>query len=320
MIEFHNVNCPPLNDFSAVAPDGAVIGILGEKGCGKTVLLKLAAGVQTTDSGQVTAGRMRRYLGPADKLNFSPVDLLALDNSFALQDAIVRARGLVAVERLRRGGATILLASHETQLLHSLCDEIWWVRDGQLAFRGHPNQVIETYNGYIAEKFRDWGETLSDTLVPAMRRGNKRAEVIEIATLGESGRPTMVWTSGEKVSVRVRVRYDEATAAPVIGIMIRTRIGFEVYGINTEAARVNISAVQPGDVVTATFVFRCDLCPQEYTLTAASHDPDGTAHDWLDDAVSFTVTNDRYTAGVANLRARVAIQKETAVPAVSETA
>jgi hypothetical protein len=43
----------------------------------------------------------------------------------------------------------------------------------------------------------------------------------------------------------------------------------------------------------------------EYTLTAASHDPDGTAHDWIDDAVAFVATDSRYTAGVANLRAKV---------------
>ena len=47
------------------------------------------------------------------------------------------------------------------------------------------------------------------------------------------------------------------------------------------------------------------LCPEEYTLTVASHDPDGVWHDWLEDAVSFAVSDDRYTAGVANLRAQV---------------
>ena len=53
------------------------------------------------------------------------------------------------------------------------------------------------------------------------------------------------------------------------------------------------------------FRFRCDLCPGEYTLTVASHDPDGVWHEWLDDVVAFTVADVRYTAGVANLRAAV---------------
>jgi Wzt C-terminal domain len=51
------------------------------------------------------------------------------------------------------------------------------------------------------------------------------------------------------------------------------------------------------------------LCPGEYTLTAASHDPDGTAHDWIDNALAFVVTDSRYTAGVANLRASVGTSK-----------
>src|SRR5579884_3862753 len=92
MIEFRNVNCPPLNGFSGAAPDGAVVGVVGERGSGKSLLLRLAAGLDSTESGEVLGGSMRRYIGPNDKLNFSPVDLLALDNSFALQDAIVRAR------------------------------------------------------------------------------------------------------------------------------------------------------------------------------------------------------------------------------------
>ena len=62
-------------------------------------------------------------------------------------------------------------------------------------------------------------------------------------------------------------------------------------------------------IVEITFAFTGQLCPQEYTVTAASHDPDGTAHDWLDDAVAVSVTDDRYTAGVANLRARIAIER-----------
>jgi len=49
------------------------------------------------------------------------------------------------------------------------------------------------------------------------------------------------------------------------------------------------------------------LCPQEYTLTVASHDPDGIWHDWLEDAVAFSVSDARFTAGVANLRTQVSL-------------
>ncbi len=58
-----------------------------------------------------------------------------------------------------------------------------------------------------------------------------------------------------------------------------------------------------GDRVRVDFRFRCELCPGDYTLTVASHDPDGTWHEWLEDALAFSVGDSRYTAGVANLRA-----------------
>jgi lipopolysaccharide transport system ATP-binding protein len=87
--------------------------------------------------------------------------------------------------------------------------------------------------------------------------------------------------------------------------MIRTRIGMEVYGTNTELEHVRVGPCAAGDERTFEFRFVCALCPQAYTLTAASHDPDGVWHDWLEDAVAFTVSHNRYTAGVANLRAAV---------------
>jgi hypothetical protein len=119
----------------------------------------------------------------------------------------------------------------------------------------------------------------------------------------------MIWRSGEPVSVRVTVRFAQAVEDPVVGIMIRTRIGLEVYGTNTELEGVKLGLCAPGDTRTVTFAFRCDLCPKEYTLTAASHDPDGVWHDWLEDAVAFTVADTRYTAGVANLRAAVTVAR-----------
>jgi lipopolysaccharide transport system ATP-binding protein len=44
-------------------------------------------------------------------------------------------------------------------------------------------------------------------------------------------------------------------------------------------------------------------------VTAATHDPDGTAHDWVEEAILFSVADTRYTAGVANLRARVEVER-----------
>jgi lipopolysaccharide transport system ATP-binding protein len=165
------------------------------------------------------------------------------------------------------------------------------------------------YRRFVAERVRSWGDSISPRMAPSTRRGDGRAEVLSIETAGAAGAPTIVFKSGEMVSVRASVRFHEAVPDPVLGMLIRTQIGFEVYGTNTELERVKIGPCAAGETVTVVFQFLCDLCPHAYTITLASHDPDGTAHDWLDDAIAFTVTDERPTSGVANLRAKVSVER-----------
>jgi lipopolysaccharide transport system ATP-binding protein len=304
-IAFHRVCAAPLRDFDAAAPDGAVIGILGEDGSGKGRLLRLAAGLEQPASGGVERSGAAILLGPADPLDFASAPLLLIDHTFARHDAFARERGVIALDRLRRAGATTLVASHEEELLRRVCDEIWWLQLGRLAGRGDPGEMLAAYRRHIAKRVRSWGETTRSPLAPRMRRGDGRAEVLSVDTIGENGCPTMVWRSGELAVIKVRVRFHEAVADPVIGIMIRTRIGLNVYGTNTELEQLRLGPRAAGDTIEVVFAFRCELCPEEYTLTGASHDPDGVWHDWLEDAVSFCVSDNRYTAGVANLRAQV---------------
>jgi energy-coupling factor transporter ATP-binding protein EcfA2 len=307
-IEFHNVSAGPLKDFTASAPNGAIIGVVGGKNSGVVELLKLAGGAIQPEQGEVTAPRERRFVALGEALNLAPAAVLALDQALATQDALVRARTLTGLDRLRRSGSTVLLASHEDRLLETLCDEVWWLEAGGLAGRGDPRETMTQYRRFVADQVRAWGETILPRLAPSFRRGDGRAEVISIETLGPEDQPTIVWKSREHVKVRATVRFHEAIENPVIGMLIRTQIGFEVYGTNTELEGLKIGPRLAGDSATLVFSFLCDLCPQAYTITLASHDPDGTAHDWLDDAVAITVVDDRPTAGVANLRAKVVVE------------
>lgn len=307
-IEFRNVSGAGLQGLSVYASDGAVIGVVGDG----SAVVRLAGDVERPSAGQVLARGQRRYLGLGDALDFGRANVVAIDHAFAAADPLARTQALVQLDALRSSGATILIASHEPAFLRQVSDEVWWLENGRLAGRGDPGEVLDRFLGSVAAKLRAWGETLVPELMPAMRKGDGRAEISELQAIGSSGRPTAVLASGEEAIIRVVVRFLERVDNPVIGIMIRTRIGLEVYGTNTELERVKLGPCAAGEVLQIEFRFRCELCPKEYTLTAASHDPDGTAHDWVDDAVSFKVTDSRSTAGVANLRARVDVKKVSA--------
>ena len=115
--------------------------------------------------------------------------MLLIDQTFGRQDPLVRERAAIALDRIRRAGATTLLVSHEEELIRRLADEVWWLHEGKLAGRGDPGEVLAAYRKHVAERLRAWGESVSVPLSPKVRRGDGRAEILRVETIGENGRP-----------------------------------------------------------------------------------------------------------------------------------
>jgi lipopolysaccharide transport system ATP-binding protein len=267
------------------APAGSIIGVIEE---GLPVL-------HSPDA---------ERLEPGDPLPEQPGDYI-LDHTLAQSDSVTRSLGVARLMDLRRAGAAIVMLSHDETLLENCADEIWWLREGELIARGDPASLLPKYRAHVADLLTRSGEGHIPRLSPTMRNGDGRASLESIELLDGNDQPAIVWRSGAPAAVRVTVRYAARVEDPVIGIMIRTRIGLNVYGTNTELEQLKLGPVNEGDSLRVTYRFRCDLCPGEYTVTAASHDPDGLWHDWMEEAVAFSVADSRYTAGVANLRAEV---------------
>jgi hypothetical protein len=286
MIEFFGLSH---SGKSLTAPDGSIIGIIEE---GPESLARPDATV----------------VHPGDPIPDVPGNYV-LEHALSRSDAVTKSKAVARLVQLRRAGATIALVSHDEPLLESCADEIWWISDGALVARGDPSDVLARYRRHTAEVLRISGENQLPRLSPTMRNGDGRAVIEQVELLGEHGNPATVFRSGEEVTIRVAVRFGTWVADPVVGIMIRTRIGLNVYGTNTELEQLKLGPVESGDAVRVIYRLRCDLCPGEYTVTAASHDPDGVWHDWMEDAVAFSVSDSRYTAGVANLKARVEAEK-----------
>jgi lipopolysaccharide transport system ATP-binding protein len=264
------------------APDGCIIGVIAE------------GGPRLTAPGIVTREDL-----PAQAGNF------ILEHPFSKSDAVTKSLGISRLTEMRRAGGTFVIFTYDEAILERCADELWWLRDGKLAARGDPAEILPVYRRHVARTLRASGEGQTASLAPALRDGDGRAALEGIELLGENGQPATVWRSGEQVAIRVSVRYHAHVDDPVIGILIRTRIGLNVYGTNTELEQLHPGPVEAGDLLRVTCRFRCELCPGDYTVTAASHDPDGVWHDWQEDAVAFAVADSRYTAGVANLRGQM---------------
>jgi len=307
-------------DFSIEA--GTFSGVIGAEGAGKRTLLRLASGECKPDSGEIgtsqepiLAGTTLSSSSPAesrqelDRILAGPAKVLLIGPSVALLDEEYQQHLVSGLHRLQRQGATILLATNDLSLVERHCDEALLLDEGRVLERGEACGVVAAYRSRVFERLR--GRAVPAAIAPAARHGDGRAVLSSIRILGGEGRETALVYSGESMTVLVRIRFTGDVGDPVCGILIRSRVGITVYGTNTEQEDQHFGPCRDGDEVEVRYQFDCNLCPGEYTITVASHDPDGTAHEWLEEAVMFTVTDTRYTTGVANLRAAVNVQQST---------
>ena len=232
-------------------------------------------------------------------------DILVVDEALAVGDAVFANRCVRKFEELRQRRTTVLFVSHDLGLVKQLSDRAILLLAGRIEAEGAPKDVINRYIGLVLEK-QQARQKKEDLPGASHRHGDGTSEVLSVELLNRAGEPSTAVASGEPVTVRVRSRFHRAKQDPMVGILIRNRIGMEVYGTNTRIERIQLGCFEPGALLEVDFRFECWLTPQPYTLTVATQDADGSSHDWLDDVVAFDVVDTRVAAGVANLRAEVA--------------
>jgi ABC-type polysaccharide/polyol phosphate transport system ATPase subunit len=231
-------------------------------------------------------------------------EILIVDEALAVGDAVFANRCVRKFQELRERKITVLFVSHDLGLVKQLSDRAILLLNGRIAAQGAPNDVINRYIGLVLAK-EDSKNKKDDRIHASFRHGDGSSEILGVEILNARGESSTAVSGGEPITVRVRSRFHQATSDPMVGILIRTRIGMDVYGTNTRLERVRLGDFQPGDELEVDFAVECWLTPQQYTLTVATQNADGTSHDWLDDAVAFDVVDTRAAAGVANLRAQV---------------
>lgn len=254
-------------------------------------------------------------------------DVLVVDEALAVGDAIFASRCVRKFTELKERGVTVVLVTHDLGLVKLICDRAMLLLNGRTQAEGAPDEVVNRYNAIVLDRQRQFASQAeaarpgaASELGWSLRHGDRAAEVHRVEIYNQHGHPARVFQSGEAVRIRVLVRFAQPHPDPVVGMMLRTRIGMEVYGTNTLVEKQPIGPVQGGEAVEVNFTFECWLAPQEYTLTVATQAADGSSHDWLDDVLSFRVIDSRRIAGVANLHAEISVRTGVAVGAAMESA
>ncbi|MDQ2946436.1 MAG: ABC transporter ATP-binding protein [Acidobacteriota bacterium] len=239
-------------------------------------------------------------------------EILIVDEALAVGDAVFANRCIRKFEELKEKRTTVLFVSHDLGLVKQLSNRAIFLLNGRIESAGNPKHVIDRYIGLVLEKqesFKRDEQHRVERLPASFRHGDRACEIVDVSLLDGDGKRCSVIESGQTITVRVRSLFHEMKNDPMVGILIRTRIGMDVYGTNTRIEQISLGPVDRGEELLVEFRFACWLTPQQYTLTVATQESDGSSHDWLDDVLAFDVVAQREAAGVANLRAEVTWQK-----------
>lgn len=240
-------------------------------------------------------------------------DILIIDEALAVGDAVFANRCIRKFEELREKETTVLFVSHDLGLVKQLSHRAIFLLDGRIQAEGEPKHVIDKYIGLVLERQKAFDQKDKRSVIQASNRhGDGASEIIGVSLLDAAGRQVGVVSSGERITIRVHAAFNHHRAEPMVGILIRNRIGMDIYGTNTKIEQIDLGRFDPGEELSIDFTFECWLTPHQYTVTVATQYLDGSSHDWLDDVITFDVVASRQAAGVTDLRAAIAWNKVAA--------
>ena len=229
-------------------------------------------------------------------------DILVVDEALAVGDAVFSARCVRKFEQFRIAGKTVLLVSHDLGLVKRLASRAVFLVDGQVRFLGAASDAVNRYVGFVLEKQHDTEDTPSSTETSAsFRHGDGASRIVDVAITDRFGRKCGAFEAGDRLCVRVQAEMRKDVDDPVVGLLIRNRIGMDVFGTNTRVEGIQIGAVAAGDLLEVCFELDCAFARNEYTVTVATQYHDGMSQDWVDDVASFRVINAAEIAGVVHI-------------------
>lgn len=254
-------------------------------------------------------------------------DILIIDEALAVGDAVFQHRCLRRIKELHERGATVLFVSHDAAAVRALCSRAILLKAGSIVADGKPSEVLNVYQKIIMEREQNYdaesraaqaqASTTDEALaLPsfAYRHGDRSAEIIGAELVDANHSRVEIVETGEPLTLRVQVRFNQDLDEPVVGFLIRNSHGIHAYGTNTKEQQLQLGAVSSGQVVEVNFSFHIWLGVDQYSISLAVHSREGQAYDWLDAALFVRVTSLTLLEGVANLNASVTAQRRSVNP------
>ena len=199
-------------------------------------------------------------------------EILIIDEALAVGDIFFVHKCMSRFHDLKKKGVTILLVTHDSTAIKTLCDRAIWLKNGVVASIGLAHQVVEEYLADSSgmkkvstsvSEFRDLQvgfendfERRPYEISTTSRWGTQEISIIEAEIVGSTNGPDMV-IAGEllKIKFLATVKMTEKPHKIIVGYILKNIRGIDIASSNNEMEGCILEGGNIGNTLQAELQF-----------------------------------------------------------------
>jgi lipopolysaccharide transport system ATP-binding protein len=267
-------------------------------------------------------------------------DILVVDEALSVGDAVFTQKCMRFIRKFRETG-TLLFVSHDMGSVLNLCERAVWLHTGQIRQQGAAKAVSEAYLQYTLQEVYGQEAQLQalekkinnvqalEAVLPCeksavvdyqaqltvhnnlsesngWKSGAGEIVSVSLTVLGEDSPSSDVLRGGEKVCMTIQAIANEEMARPILGFLVRDRLGQDLFGENTLSfTDQKPMHVLAGEQLQAVFTFKLPMLPNgDYTVMTSLADGDlynHVQHHWLHNCLLLHVASSKVRYGLVGV-------------------
>lgn len=230
-------------------------------------------------------------LGFAVAVEVDP-DVLLIDEVLAVGDEKFRKRCLAKIEEFQKKKKTMLVVSHDLEVITKISDQVLVLDHGQVLKVDDPQRAVDEYKslGFVREG-----------AVVVKEVGTKQIEIQKVRFLNKEGQETDQIESGEPLQLEIAYQANEKVLDPAFGFGISSMDGKLCFGTNTINEDLVIESVE-GKGVIQLKIEKLNLLQGKYYFSFSTHSRDHkTQYHRLDHHYTLFVSSHKKAEGTVQL-------------------
>jgi teichoic acid transport system ATP-binding protein len=232
-------------------------------------------------------------------VNVDP-DILIIDEALSVGDLQFQLKCMDKMKSFKNAGKTILFVSHDTYAIKNFCDEVIWMKDGEIFMRGEVQRIVELYEDYMKKDIIQQNSPVPETTTIDQ---DTVLTIDKVEFFDESGNKRNEFRFGEKITVCVDYTLYKEMEGVVGGVAVISNRDAYVCGLNTKIDRYPLPSA-PGKYQLICKYDNLELLPGSYFVDVGFFDSSAIVRlDYKTKISSFYISSEQYRAeGIAYLR------------------